>query len=190
MSARFTLGWMQVAICFVFLACDSMITSAYSLVAVPLEQEFHTSRMVLMLANTVMALGSAILAPVLGAAPDEVVVCDTTSINLFKALAHPARIRILEILTSAERPVRMNMYGRRMSPSLVSRGCRECSKVKPPSAETRLATLRKTIGNAHPSFGPQMALRDVLTRHNALPGLQASGTIRSGRATTLHSNRS
>lgn len=70
MTGRFTLGWMQVAICFVFLACDSMITSAYSLVAVPLEQEFHTSRMVLMLANTVMALGSAILAPILGAMLD------------------------------------------------------------------------------------------------------------------------
>jgi kynureninase len=33
------------------------------------------------------------LAPVLGAAPDEVIVCDTTSINLFKALAAAMQLR-------------------------------------------------------------------------------------------------
>src|SRR5258708_6311544 len=33
------------------------------------------------------------LAPVLGASPDEVVVCDTTSINLFKALAAAVQLR-------------------------------------------------------------------------------------------------
>src|SRR5262245_16351003 len=33
------------------------------------------------------------LAPILGAAPDEVVVCDTISINLFKALAAAVQLR-------------------------------------------------------------------------------------------------
>jgi MFS family permease len=66
MAGEFSIGWRQVAICFVLLSAVGMVASTYSLVAVPLYREFHPSRMVLMLSMTVMAGASAVLAPLLG----------------------------------------------------------------------------------------------------------------------------
>ena len=48
------------------LACTGMIASTYSLVAVPLAEEFEPSRMVLMLSMTVYSAMSALLMPFLG----------------------------------------------------------------------------------------------------------------------------
>src|SRR5437879_1522876 len=70
-TARFGLGWRQVAVCFVLLAADAVIASGYSVIAVPLGGEFHTTRMVLMLAMTVMAGASALLAPMFGGLMDK-----------------------------------------------------------------------------------------------------------------------
>jgi len=66
MSTSFAVGWRQTGICFVMLACTGMIASTYSLVAVPLAEEFQPSRMVLMLAMTVYSAVSAVLMPFLG----------------------------------------------------------------------------------------------------------------------------
>jgi MFS family permease len=72
MTASFGIGWRQVASSFLMLAAISFIASGYSVVAVPLAQEFHPSRMVLMLAMTVLSGVSALLAPVLGNLMDRV----------------------------------------------------------------------------------------------------------------------
>jgi MFS family permease len=72
MTAKFGIGWRQVASSFLMLAAIAFIASGYSVVAVPLEQEFHPSRMVLMLAMTVLSGVSALLAPVLGNLMDRV----------------------------------------------------------------------------------------------------------------------
>lgn len=64
MTAKFSLGWRQVAACVFLLAACSMIASAYSVVAIPLGRAFHPSLM--MLTMTVMALVSGLLAPFLG----------------------------------------------------------------------------------------------------------------------------
>lgn len=70
MPASFAVGWRQVAICFMLLSAAGMVASTYSLVAVPLYQEFEPSRMVLMLTMTVMAGASAVLMPILGTVMD------------------------------------------------------------------------------------------------------------------------
>ena len=70
MTARFGIGWRQVASCFLLLAAVSFITSAYSVVAVPLGHEFHPSRMALMLVMTIMAGVSGVLAPLFGGLMD------------------------------------------------------------------------------------------------------------------------
>jgi len=72
MPASFAVGWRQVAICFMLLAASGMIASTYSLIAVPLAQEFQPSRMVLMLAMTVMSGTSAVLMPLLGNLMDRI----------------------------------------------------------------------------------------------------------------------
>ncbi|MBW8785475.1 MAG: MFS transporter [Novosphingobium sp.] len=72
MTGNFAIGWRQVACCFLLLAADSFIASGYSVVAVPLGHEFHPSRMVLMLAMTVLSGGSALLAPPFGALMDRI----------------------------------------------------------------------------------------------------------------------
>jgi predicted MFS family arabinose efflux permease len=69
---KFAIGWRQVASSFILLAAIAMITSSYSIVAVPLAREFQPSRMVLMLAITVVSAVSALLAPVLGSVMDRV----------------------------------------------------------------------------------------------------------------------
>jgi predicted MFS family arabinose efflux permease len=70
MAGQFRVGWRQVACCFVLLACVSFIASSYSVIAVPLGRTFHSSRMVLMLAMTVMAAVSGLLSPFLGSLMD------------------------------------------------------------------------------------------------------------------------
>jgi len=66
MPASFAVGWRQVGICFLLLSASGMIASTYSLVAVPLAQEFQPTRMVLMLAMTVYSAVSAVLMPLIG----------------------------------------------------------------------------------------------------------------------------
>ena len=72
MFAGFGIGWRQVAISFVLLASVGMIASTYSLIAVPLAEEFKPSRAVLMLTMTVLSGTCAILAPFLGNLMDRV----------------------------------------------------------------------------------------------------------------------
>lgn len=66
MARGFVVRWRQVAAAMLIMACAGQIASTYGVVAVPLAQEFHPSRMVMMLAVTIMTLGSGIAAPFLG----------------------------------------------------------------------------------------------------------------------------
>lgn len=66
MIGSFSVGWRQVAVCFLLLASASMITSTYGVIAGPLAKEFQPSRMVLMLAMTVFSAVCGVLSPVLG----------------------------------------------------------------------------------------------------------------------------
>ena len=66
MAGGFGIGWRQVGACVALLAIVSMITSSYSVLAVPLGAEFKPSRMVLMFAMTVLSGVSAVISPVLG----------------------------------------------------------------------------------------------------------------------------
>ncbi len=66
MTSNFTAGWRQVAIGFLFLAAAGMIASTYSLIAVPLAEEFKPSRAVLALSMTVMSGVCVILSPLIG----------------------------------------------------------------------------------------------------------------------------
>ncbi len=70
MTDSFSTGWRQVGICFMLLAATGMIAATYSIIAVPLAQEYQPSRMVLMLAMTVLAGTCAVLSPALGALMD------------------------------------------------------------------------------------------------------------------------
>lgn len=72
MSASFTVGWRQLAICFMLLAASGMIASTYSIIAVPLAEEFQPSRMVLMLSMTVLSGVCAVLMPLLGGLMDRI----------------------------------------------------------------------------------------------------------------------
>jgi MFS family permease len=69
-ALKFAIGWRQVASSFIMLAAIAMITSSYGVIAVPLAREFEPSRMVLMLAITVVSVVSGVLAPVLGSLMD------------------------------------------------------------------------------------------------------------------------
>jgi MFS family permease len=66
MAKGFAIGWRQAGACVVLLAIVSMITSSYSVLAVPLGEEFRPSRMVLMLTMTVLSAVSAAISPFLG----------------------------------------------------------------------------------------------------------------------------
>ena len=66
MPQSFALGWRQVAASFLLLAAAGMIAPTYSIIAVPLAQEFKPTRMVLMLAMTVLSGACAVLSPLLG----------------------------------------------------------------------------------------------------------------------------
>jgi MFS family permease len=72
MNRSFAIGWRQVFASMVIMACSAMVASTYGIVAVPLAQEFHPSRMVLMLAMTVMAAVSGVISPFLGNLMDKV----------------------------------------------------------------------------------------------------------------------
>lgn len=72
MSHSFAIGWRQVAASFLLLACSGMIVSTYSLVAVPLGQEFKVDRMTLMMAIAVYTAANAVLLPTLGNVMDKV----------------------------------------------------------------------------------------------------------------------
>ncbi|MCE7796775.1 MFS transporter [Sphingobium sufflavum] len=67
---KFIIGWRQVGACLVLLAAGAMIASVYSVVAVPLAKEFQPSRMVLMLAMTIMSMVGGALSPILGSQMD------------------------------------------------------------------------------------------------------------------------
>ena len=70
MTASFAIGWRQVALSFILLAAVAMIATSYSILAVPLAEEFQPSRMVLMLSMTVLAGVSGLLSPFLGSLMD------------------------------------------------------------------------------------------------------------------------
>ncbi|MET0240163.1 MAG: MFS transporter [Sphingobium sp.] len=72
MPGSFTLGWRQVGTSFLLLAATGMIASTYSIIAVPLALEFKPTRMVLMLAMTVLSGMGAVLTPLLGNLMDRV----------------------------------------------------------------------------------------------------------------------
>ncbi len=72
MPASFALGWRQVGSCFLMLMAAGMVAATYSLVAIPLADEFDLSRMKVMLSMTVMAASSALLMPLLGPLMDKV----------------------------------------------------------------------------------------------------------------------
>ncbi|MFA7603192.1 MAG: MFS transporter [Novosphingobium sp.] len=72
MTRSFAIGWRQVGASMVIMACAAMVASTYGIIAVPLAEEFQPSRMVLMLAMTIMALGSAIAAPICGDLMDRI----------------------------------------------------------------------------------------------------------------------
>ena len=72
MERSFAVGWRQVGACMVLLAVTAMITSSYSVIAVPLGTEFQPSRMVLMLSMTVLSGVSAIISPSVGKLLDRV----------------------------------------------------------------------------------------------------------------------
>ncbi|MFV8817688.1 MFS transporter [Haliea sp. E17] len=70
MTNSFAVGWRQVGVAFMLLAATGMIAMTYSIVAVPLAQEYQPSRTVLMLAMTVLSGACAILSPFLGGLMD------------------------------------------------------------------------------------------------------------------------
>lgn len=72
MESGFALGWRQVAVSFLLLAATGMIAMTYSLIAVPLGQEFKPDRMTLMMSMTVLSGTCAVLSPVLGSLMDRV----------------------------------------------------------------------------------------------------------------------
>lgn len=65
-------AWRQVGATFLLMGPAGMITSAYGVVAVPLAAEFQPTRMVLMLAITMVTMVCAVLSPVLGPVMDRV----------------------------------------------------------------------------------------------------------------------
>jgi MFS family permease len=66
------IGWRQVVACAMLMGVMGIMTAGYGMFAVPLGQEFKPSRMVLMLAITVMSIVTAILSPFLGNLMDRV----------------------------------------------------------------------------------------------------------------------
>ena len=72
MAGTYSLGWRQVWLSLILLACGSISTVTYGIIAVPLMAEFHPSRAVLMMAMSVVSVSIAILAPPLGTLLDRV----------------------------------------------------------------------------------------------------------------------
>ncbi|TGD71771.1 MFS transporter [Mangrovimicrobium sediminis] len=72
MAVSFAVGWRQILASFMMLAATGMIAATYSLVAVPLAEEFQPTRTVLMLSMTVLSGTCAVLAPFLGTLLDKI----------------------------------------------------------------------------------------------------------------------
>ena len=72
MLGKFAVGHRQIAASVIILSITGMVAATYSIIAVPLAKEFHPTRMVLMLAMTVLSGASALLAPLLGSLMDRV----------------------------------------------------------------------------------------------------------------------
>ena len=72
MNSGFGVGWRQVAACLAMMAAAAMVTSGYSVIAVPLGAEFHPSRMVLMLTMTIMSLVAGLTSPLFGSLMDRI----------------------------------------------------------------------------------------------------------------------
>jgi len=66
MDRFFYIGWRQVLVSFMALSASGMIAATYSIVAVPLAEEYQPSRTVLMLAMTVLSGTCAVLSPFIG----------------------------------------------------------------------------------------------------------------------------
>lgn len=66
----FWAGWRQVGCSFALLACSGAVAASYGTIAGPLGSAFHPSRMVLMLAMTVMSGVAGLLSPFLGSLMD------------------------------------------------------------------------------------------------------------------------
>jgi MFS family permease len=66
------IAWRQLFVCFMLMGAVGMIASTYSLIAVPLANEFQPSRTVLMLAMTVLSGSCAVLSPLLGTLMDRI----------------------------------------------------------------------------------------------------------------------
>lgn len=71
MNRSFAVGWRQVFASMVVMACSGMIAPTYGIIGVHLSREFNPSRMVLMLAITVMSIASGVMAPVVGGLMDK-----------------------------------------------------------------------------------------------------------------------
>ena len=70
MNRSFGIGWRQVFASMAVMACSGMIAPTYGIIAVHLSSEFHSSRMVLMLAITVMSIATGIASPIVGSLMD------------------------------------------------------------------------------------------------------------------------
>lgn len=70
MNRSFGIGWRQVFASMVVMACSGMIAPTYGIIAVHLASEFGSTRMVLMLAITVMSIATGILSPIVGSLMD------------------------------------------------------------------------------------------------------------------------
>lgn len=66
MKGNFSLGWRQVWLCTLILSVSAMMTTTYGVVAVPLMEEFKTSRMVLMTTMSVISIVTALVSPLFG----------------------------------------------------------------------------------------------------------------------------
>ena len=72
MMAKMSLGYRQVLACFMMLGAAGMIAATYSILAVPLGDEYQPSRAVLMLSMTIFAGTSAALSPIFGDVMDRI----------------------------------------------------------------------------------------------------------------------
>jgi len=70
MERSFGIGWRQVFASMVVMSCSGMIAPTYGIIAVHLGKEFGSTRMVLMLAITVMSIATGILSPIVGSLMD------------------------------------------------------------------------------------------------------------------------
>ena len=70
-NRSFGIGWRQVFASMTVMACSGMIAPTYGIIAVHFSGEFHSSRMALMLAITVMSIAAGIASPIVGGLMDK-----------------------------------------------------------------------------------------------------------------------